>query len=137
MTQDRDDAIDEGTGAEIEDGERDPAREEGSDTDEECLIVEVRVPVDAFPFGEALSRLDTRVEFEQIVPATENQLPYLWVGEEDGADFEAAVSADPTVERFRHITELNGDSGLYELEWTDSETTLLSGSTAATGRSSS
>jgi hypothetical protein len=122
MPNDRDDVDDESTGTKT----IEQSAVESDTTEEECLIVELRLPTDALPFGEALSRLDgVRVEFEQIVPASENPLPYLWVDDGGHGGFEAAVSADPTVERIRHVSDLNGDGGLYELGWTDLESTLL------------
>lgn len=124
MTQDRSDAVGGGTGAETTE-EIEHARKGRSDADQECLVIELRLPVDSLPFGEALASLDgVRVEFEQIVPTSENPLPYLWVDGGNSADFETAASADPTVERARHVSDLNGSNALYELEWTDLETTL-------------
>lgn len=121
MTQDRSDAIDGSTSTEASEEHA----TDGSATERECLIVELRVPTDALPFGEALARLDdARVEFEQLVPSAERPFPYLWTSSGDLDAFEEAASADPTVESARRIAALN-HGGLYELEWADPETPLL------------
>jgi hypothetical protein len=82
------------------------------------------VPAAAFPLGETLSRLDVRVEFEQIVPVSENPLPSLWITDGDLDAFEEVASADSSVESARCIATLN-HGGLYAVEWADPGSSLL------------
>lgn len=122
MSDNRGDGVDDGTSAETTEGST--ADPDDQADDQECLIVEIRVPTSALPLGETLARLDVRVEFEQIVPSAERPLPYLWTNNGGLDAFEEAVSADPTVESARRVAALE-NGGLYELEWTDPGTPLL------------
>lgn len=113
---------DESTGVEAIEGS--PTDRESDADEQECLIVEIRVPTDALPLGETLAKLDVRVEFEQVVPSVERPLQYLWTSNGNLDAFEEAASTDPTVESVRRVTALE-HGGLYELGWTDPGTPLL------------
>lgn len=93
-------------------------------TDTECLIVEVRMPLESFALEETLREIpDARVEFEQLVPTQGKPLPYLWI-ENGFADFDVPATADPSVEHVRPIASFD-DNGLYEVDWVEPETGFL------------
>lgn len=115
-TSDNSKNTDESTGVEAIEGS---STDRGDDADEqECLIVEIRVPTDALPLGKTLARLDVRVEFEQVVPSVARPLQYLWTSNGNLDAFEEAAGLLANSRR-RHAIErlrsVDGSIGLADL----------------------
>lgn len=73
------------------------------DTDEEPLIVEIRIPTESFALGETPEAIsNARVEFDQLVPTDRTLLLYLWF-ENGSTDFETVAATDSSVECTRHV----------------------------------
>ena len=94
--------------------------------DEETnLVIEFAVPADAFVLADTLAAVEDNVlEFEQLVPTTEDLLPYLWVTDSGLREFEHAAVNDPTVASLRRVATLEAGV-LYRITWTDEADHLL------------
>ena len=82
------------------------------------VFVEFTVGAADFAFGDALTAApDVSVSFERVVPASADELPYVWVTGPDVDAFEDAVGRDARADLTR-LTAVS-DSRLYEVAWTE------------------
>ena len=109
----------------------DPTDQSGSDrgpdvADEETkLVVEFTVRAEDFVLAETIERVPEKVlEFERLVPTSEDLLPYLWATEGEIAAFEEAAVADSSVETLCRVATFD-DGALYRVTWTDCADRLL------------
>ena len=82
------------------------------------VFVEFTVGAADFAFDDALTAApDVSVSFEQVVPASADELPYVWVTGPGVDVFEDAAGRDARAD----LTQLTAvsDSRLYEVAWTE------------------
>lgn len=91
------------------------------------VIVNLRIPADAFELGRVLELEDRgTVVLETMVPLAERAVPFFSVHRDHRNGFEEAVRRHPTVES---LTEVNshGDRTLYALDWDAAHDLLFEG----------
>ncbi|MFC6732031.1 helix-turn-helix domain-containing protein [Haladaptatus sp. DYSN1] len=97
------------------------------------IIVEFRVPSDAFSLGNAfVQHPETHVELERIVPLGETPVPYVWVSGVEPDAFEDAVKGASAVDAPILLDHI-GDKRLYRISWEVPPDDLLEGLVRASG----
>lgn len=91
------------------------------------VVAELSLRAEEFPLGRTLAEFpDVSVEMEQLVPAGERVLPYVW-GCGPGLDeFVAAAEGNPNVRSITVLDRLD-DRGLFRVVWGDPATELVDG----------
>lgn len=90
-----------------------------------AVVIELSVPGTAFALGRIIPLgLSATIELDRIVPTGGRVCPYLWVETADHAQFREAVEDNDVVEEFRLVT-MDGDTGLYHLDWSPERTGFL------------
>ena len=83
-------------------------------------VVLVRIPAEEFALSKTLTELpDMEFEVERIVASDSDRvMPFVWTGGESSEfdRLDEMLSADPTVEEERLLTELDGER-LYQMNW--------------------
>lgn len=81
-------------------------------------IVEFRIPVDQFALAHTVAEVsELHVEIGRFVAQnTDSVMPFVWITTDDFDAFETAVAADPSVEQFSMLAEIDGER-LYRMHW--------------------
>ncbi len=88
------------------------------------VIVEIEVPVEAFPLGELIERRpEATVELEQLVPADNGVLPFFWVR---NVATDVVAETGEVKDAFHSVTVLDdtGEALLCRMIWNDDESGL-------------
>lgn len=90
------------------------------------LVIEFTIPAEGFVLASTLrTHPGTVVEFEKLIPASGQILPYLWaMNDGDDTALEETINADSTVLDCRRVAALQ-KGVLYRMDWADSEHGLL------------
>lgn len=95
------------------------------------VIVEFSIAGEDFQLGQILRNPpEMHLELEQIVPASDQVMPFLWATGKNHAAFEENVRSNPAVKELRKLDVID-DSGLYRIEWETKPTHLIEGITKA------
>jgi predicted DNA binding protein len=91
------------------------------------VIAEFILPLDRFPFGDALDSLeDITVTIGTSVPIGGKHVPFIWVETENFEVFETLASGDEYVEYLVQVDQIEGQS-LYRIGWAEEGHNLLEG----------
>lgn len=89
------------------------------------VIVDITVSSEDFTLGQTMQAVpDSRIEVEQLVPASELALPYFWVEQVNADAAEAALRDQPAVKSIRRADALDGKI-LFRIEWTEDVDSFL------------
>lgn len=88
-------------------------------------ILEVEVDAGEFALGRALrTGVDVTLSLEEVIPTGPHSMPYFWASGDDLDAFEAAIEANPSVDRVRrHLTV--SDAALFYATWREEVRSLL------------
>lgn len=85
------------------------------------FIVEIEVPVDAFPLGELIEcHPEAHVELEQLVPTRDGLLPFFWVQNVDADEVAATDEEEPALDSIIVLDD-TGDALLCRMVWNRDE----------------
>ncbi|GAA0228565.1 helix-turn-helix domain-containing protein [Haladaptatus pallidirubidus] len=108
------------------------------------FIVEIEIPVDAFPLGELIQRYpEAHIELEQLVPADDGLLPFFWIRNVSADEIAETEEEEPALESVTVLDD-TGEALLCRMTWNrnqpglqdiivDGQMTLLGGSGSSDG----
>jgi len=81
------------------------------------VIADVTVAAADFPFWQALQvDPNLQIRLERVIPLGQSMIPYLWVSDDSIDRIRAGIEADPNVDAFDIVDEIDSEA-LVRVEW--------------------